>query len=48
MPSVAPDRGNESPFGLPDATHLLKVHNPGDLAEGLAAFFARHPLTIPA
>jgi pimeloyl-ACP methyl ester carboxylesterase len=32
------------PFVLPDATHLLHVQNPGGMAEGLAAFFARHPL----
>ena len=35
---------NVEPFILPDATHLLEVENPGGLAEGLAAFFARHPL----
>jgi pimeloyl-ACP methyl ester carboxylesterase len=32
------------PFVLPDATHLLHVQNPRGTAEGLAAFFARHPL----
>ena len=32
------------PFVLPDATHLLHVQNPGGMAEGLAAFLARHPL----
>jgi pimeloyl-ACP methyl ester carboxylesterase len=32
------------PFVLPGATHLLHVQNPGGMAEGLAAFFARHPL----
>jgi pimeloyl-ACP methyl ester carboxylesterase len=32
------------PFVLPDATHLLHVQNPGGMAEGLAAFIARHPL----
>jgi pimeloyl-ACP methyl ester carboxylesterase len=32
------------PFVLPDATHLLHVQNPRGMAEGLAAFFARHPL----
>ena len=32
------------PFVLPDATHLLQVQNPRGMAEGLAAFFARHPL----
>lgn len=35
---------NAEPFVLPGATHLLQVENPRDLAEGLAAFFARHPL----
>lgn len=35
---------NVEPFVLPNATHLLQVQNPTDLAEGLAAFFARHPL----
>jgi 3-oxoadipate enol-lactonase len=39
---------NVEPFVLPDATHLLEVDNPRGLAEGLADFFARHPLTIPA
>jgi pimeloyl-ACP methyl ester carboxylesterase len=32
------------PFVLPEATHLLHVQNPRGMAEGLAAFFARHPL----
>lgn len=32
------------PFVLPGATHLLQVQNPHGMAEGLAAFFARHPL----
>jgi pimeloyl-ACP methyl ester carboxylesterase len=36
---------NVEPFVLPDATHLLEVENPHGLAEGLAAFFARHPLS---
>ena len=35
---------NVEPFVLPDATHLLEVENPRGMAEGLAAFFARHPL----
>jgi pimeloyl-ACP methyl ester carboxylesterase len=35
---------NVEPFVLPDATHLLQVQNPRGMAEGLAAFFARHPL----
>jgi pimeloyl-ACP methyl ester carboxylesterase len=36
---------NVEPFILPDATHLLHVQNPRGMAEGLAAFFARHPLS---
>jgi hypothetical protein len=32
-------------FALPEATHLLHVQNPRGMAQGLAAFFARHPLT---
>jgi pimeloyl-ACP methyl ester carboxylesterase len=39
---------NVEAFVLPDATHLLEVDNPRGLAEGLAGFFARHPLTIAA
>lgn len=39
---------NVEPFVLPRATHLLEVENPRGLAEGLAAFFARHSLTVPA
>jgi pimeloyl-ACP methyl ester carboxylesterase len=35
---------NAEPFVLPGATHLLHVENPRGMAEGLAAFFARHPL----
>lgn len=31
-------------FVLPAATHGLQMQNPHDLAEALAAFFARHPL----
>lgn len=37
---------NVEPFILPDATHLLHVENPRGMAEGLAAFFARHPLSV--
>ncbi|MGH9842717.1 MAG: alpha/beta fold hydrolase [Blastocatellia bacterium] len=33
------------PFVLAGATHLLHVQNPRGMAEALAAFFARHPLT---
>jgi pimeloyl-ACP methyl ester carboxylesterase len=36
---------NVEPFVLPDAGHLLQVQNPRGMAEGLAAFFARHPLS---
>jgi pimeloyl-ACP methyl ester carboxylesterase len=35
-------------FVLPDATHLLQVQNPRGMADALAAFFARHPLTATA
>jgi pimeloyl-ACP methyl ester carboxylesterase len=35
---------NVEPFILRDATHLLQVENPRGMAEGLAAFFARHPI----
>jgi pimeloyl-ACP methyl ester carboxylesterase len=36
---------NAEPFVLPDATHLLQIENPRGMAEGLAAFFARHSLS---
>ncbi len=36
------------PFVLPGATHALQVMNPRGMAEGLAAFFARHPLATAA
>jgi 3-oxoadipate enol-lactonase len=32
------------PYVLPGATHLLHVQNPAGMAEGLARFFARHPV----
>ena len=35
------------PFVLPGATHLLHLENPRGMAEGLAAFFARHPIKAP-
>lgn len=35
---------NVEPFELPAATHLLHLQNPRGMAEGLAAFCARHPL----
>jgi pimeloyl-ACP methyl ester carboxylesterase len=31
-------------FVLPGCTHLLHTQNPSDMAEALAAFFARHPI----
>jgi len=37
---------NVEPFILSDATHLLHVENPRGMAEGLATFFARHPLSV--
>jgi pimeloyl-ACP methyl ester carboxylesterase len=36
---------NVEPFELPEATHLLHVQNTGAMANALAAFFSRHPLT---
>jgi pimeloyl-ACP methyl ester carboxylesterase len=36
---------NVESFVLADATHLLQIENPRGMAEGLAAFFARHPLS---
>jgi pimeloyl-ACP methyl ester carboxylesterase len=36
---------NAEPFDVPGATHLLHLERPRETAEGLAAFFARHPLT---
>jgi 3-oxoadipate enol-lactonase len=36
------------PFVLPDATHGLQYMNPRGMAEGLAAFLARHPLSAGA
>jgi pimeloyl-ACP methyl ester carboxylesterase len=35
------------PYVLPRSHHFLELENPGDLAAGLAAFFARHPMTMP-
>jgi pimeloyl-ACP methyl ester carboxylesterase len=32
------------PFVVPDVTHLLQVQNPRAVAEGLTAFFSRHPI----
>jgi pimeloyl-ACP methyl ester carboxylesterase len=39
---------NAESFALPGATHLLQVENPRDMAEALASFFARHPLSAAA
>lgn len=36
---------NVDPFELPGATHLLHLQNPQGMADGLASFFARHPVT---
>ena len=36
---------NVEPFDLPAATHLLHVQNPNGMAEAMAGFFARHPVT---
>jgi pimeloyl-ACP methyl ester carboxylesterase len=36
---------NAEPLDVRDATHLLHVQNPREVAESLASFFARHPLT---
>jgi pimeloyl-ACP methyl ester carboxylesterase len=36
---------NVERFELPGATHLLHLQNPGGMAEGLASFYTRHPLT---
>jgi pimeloyl-ACP methyl ester carboxylesterase len=36
---------NVESFELPGATHLLHLQNPQGMAEGLASFFFRHPLT---
>jgi pimeloyl-ACP methyl ester carboxylesterase len=33
-------------FILPDAAHLMHVQNPRGVAEGLAAFFTRHPISV--
>jgi pimeloyl-ACP methyl ester carboxylesterase len=36
---------NADLFELPDATHLLHLQHPRGMAEALASFYARHPLT---
>jgi pimeloyl-ACP methyl ester carboxylesterase len=35
---------NAQPLDVRDATHLLHLQNPQEVAESLASFFARHPL----
>jgi pimeloyl-ACP methyl ester carboxylesterase len=35
-------------YELPDATHLLHLQNPRDMAEALAAFYTKHPFPITA
>jgi pimeloyl-ACP methyl ester carboxylesterase len=39
--------GDVEPFVLAGATHLLHLQRPQAMAEALAGFFARHPLTSP-
>jgi pimeloyl-ACP methyl ester carboxylesterase len=39
---------NGESFVLANATHLLQIEDPHGMAEGLAAFFARHPLSVTA
>ena len=36
------------PFVLPGATHLAHAENPRGMAEGMVAFFTRHPLAMSA
>ena len=36
---------NVESFELPDATHLLQLQHPRGIAQALASFYARHPLT---
>jgi len=36
---------NAEPFVLPNATHLLQVENPRGMAQALAAFFVRYPIS---
>jgi pimeloyl-ACP methyl ester carboxylesterase len=38
---------NAEPLDLPGLTHLLHVQDPADVADGLAGFFARHPIPEP-
>ncbi len=39
---------NVESFDLPGATHLLHLQDPQGIAEALASFYARHPLTTSA
>jgi pimeloyl-ACP methyl ester carboxylesterase len=39
---------NVEPFLLADAGHLLHLDNRRDLAQGLVAFFTRHPIAVSA
>ena len=39
---------NVEPFELPGATHMLHLETAEAMAEGLASFYARHPLPSPA
>jgi len=39
---------NVEPLVVPETGHLLEVENPTGIAQGLAGFFARHPLTVRA
>jgi 3-oxoadipate enol-lactonase len=39
---------NVESFVLPEATHLMQIENARGMAEGLAAFFARHRLDAAA
>jgi 3-oxoadipate enol-lactonase len=38
---------NAEPLDLPGLTHLLHAQDPAALADGLAGFFARHPIPEP-
>jgi 3-oxoadipate enol-lactonase len=39
---------NAEPLDLPGLTHLLHGQDPAAVADGLAGFFARHPIPVPA
>ena len=38
---------NAEPLDLPGLTHLLHAQDPAVVADGLASFFARHPIPEP-